>query len=177
MIYDMPNVLRQLHNASGLTQEEAVAMIKRRTGEQMHQTAFSSYMTTDTRQRIPSITTTAAIAAAYDVSIEYLLGWVQDRRPVRVLVEKLRAALLPPEIDDAARRLAEMPAEYRAKYVADINFDYRRWQNERRLLAMAKFVPDGEVERIIDAVRAEAGSVSKDDLASGRVVQTTLEMA
>lgn len=154
MKYELATVLSRLHGASGMSQEDAAAMIRRWTGEAIHQTAFSAYLATSDRHRVPSVLSAGALALAYDVSIEYLLGWVKDRRPVAALLERLRELAFPAPIEDAAKKLAAMPDAYQRKHVAAIESDFDAWQREKRWNLLAQFVPEEERRRILNTVVA-----------------------
>ena len=154
MKYELSTVLARLHGASGMSQEEAAAMIRGRTGETIHQTAFSSYLATSDRHRVPSVLSAAALALAYGVSVEYLLGWVKDRRPIPILLERLQELNFPVPVEGAAKKLASMPEAYQKKHVAAIEADYEACERERRWELLSKFVPEQEWRRILATVSA-----------------------
>lgn len=160
MVYELPAVLSRLHSASGMSQDEAVAMIKRRTGEVIHQTAFSSYLATSDRHRVPSVTTAATLASAYGVSIEYLLGQVKDRRPIPVLLDRLNEMSLPAPIEGAAKKLAGMPAAIQRKYIAAIEAEAEACDRERRWELLSKLVPETEWRRILATVSEQEPAIA-----------------
>jgi hypothetical protein len=175
MKYELPAILHRLHVASGASQEATVAMIRRKTGEGMHQTAFSHYMATDERQRVPSVVTAAAIAAAFNVSIEYLLGEVKDRRPVADLLNRVRELTFPSKVESAAKLLATMPETYQKKYLAAIEADHELLSNERRWRLVEKFLPPTELARIVASVQAD--DPDRDGMPSDRELETLFELA
>ena len=172
MKYELANVLGGLHAASGMSQDEAVRMIQRRSGEQMHQTAFSSYLTNSDRHRVPSLLSAAALAMAYNVSIEYLMGWVKDRRPVATLLERLSELTFSPAVEGAAKRLASLPEAYQRKHIAAIEADCQAWERERRWELLSKFIPESEQRRILAI--ASAGADDGDPVMADTAVRETL---
>lgn len=143
--------LRRLHGQSGQSQQAAVDLIKRKTGEDIHQTTFGSYVRGD---REPPISAVVAIAKTFNISIEWLCGMVEDKRPVAAILARLDELSFPADVEQAARLLAQMPEKQRRVHISAIELDYEErkanaelWQ---RLIRSVRANGDtGDLERML----------------------------
>ena len=129
--------LAEIHSQSCQSQAAAVEMIQRRTRESIAQTSFSGYLR---GEKEPTIEAAAAMAKAFNVSLDYLCGHVDDRRPTAQLLDRLHQLSFSPEIEQAARRLAaEVLEEDRERLIADIDSaraTYIRWKALARIVGL-----------------------------------------
>lgn len=150
---DVSKRLSELHNRSGQSQQAATEMIKRKTGADVHQTTFGSWLRGD---REPLIGAVATMAQAYNVSIEWLCGMIDDKRPVPVILDRLREVTFPADVEAAAKLLSTMPEDQRRLHIAQIEADAAerrrnedRWQRLLRSVEMAGLSID-DFEDVID---------------------------
>lgn len=123
--------LRQIHEETALSQEQAVEMIKRRTGYAIHQTTFSAIMRGANQPTLPVL---LALAKAYRVNLEWLAGLTVERKPVDELLTRITEMALPEDVERAAKLMALLPPEQQRRWGAIIEGEYRE-REERRLNA------------------------------------------
>lgn len=138
----------QLHKRSGWTQQRLSDAIKRRTGTHIPQTTISNYLAGVE----PSLSNAAAIAATYNVSIEYIAGATDDPRPLTVITDRLAQLAMPPEVERAALLVAQMPPEERAEVAAYMVARHGQWRQLSSLIEFARRMDvDGSLmERIAE---------------------------
>ena len=124
-----------LHRRSGLSQAALSEKIRRATGVAIPQTTISGYLTGGIE---PSITNASAIAKTYNVSIEYINGETEERRPIAALEKRLTQLHMPPEIERVALLMARMPKEEQSELVSYITIRYRQWQQLNSLIELAQ---------------------------------------
>ncbi len=137
------NRLRDLHDGTGLSQEQAVEMIKKRTGLTIHQTTFSAMMRGANQPTLPLLT---ALARAYQVNLEWLSGITSERKPVDELSSRIGELSFPEEVERAAKMMAQLPAEQQSRWAAIIEGEYKereerkqnaeRWERLSRLVSL-----------------------------------------
>jgi hypothetical protein len=165
--------LRRLHNQSGQSQQSAVDLIKRKTGEDIHQTTFGSYVRGD---REPPISAVVAIAKTFNTSIEWLCGMVEDNRPVAALLARLEDLSFPPDADRAAYLLAQMPENQRRVHVAAIELDYEeRKANAELWKRLIRSVRSGD--DLADVERSFFDIITPVKQTRERVAETLFEVA
>lgn len=133
----------KLHNDTGLSQDDAVVMIRQKTGETVHQTTYSNWLR---GKKEPTISNLAALAQAYGVSADYLAGLSADPAPAEELSHDLQEAQLPEHVEDAAKKLTYLSDVSRDRIIAEIEERYRseqRWQQIESLVK--KMDTDGSV--------------------------------
>lgn len=124
-----------LHRQSGLSQLALSEKIRRVTGVNIPQTTLSEYLT---GKIVPSLTNASAIANTYNVSIEYLNGETEERRPIAALEKRLSQLAMPPEIERAALLVTRMSKEEQSELVSYITMRYRQWQQLNSLIELAR---------------------------------------
>ena len=136
--------LSRLHKNSDMSQDATVQGIHRVTGTRIIQTTFSNYL----RETEPDISVAASIAKFYNVSLEWLIGEVEDRRPVVQIIDRLNNLSFSKEVEGAAKILMEMPEDERGEIVAMIATRYRQWETMNSLIKIVeKFDSDGSIAR------------------------------
>jgi len=123
--------LRQLHEETELSQEQAVDMVKKRTGYAIHQTTFSAIMRGANQPTLPVL---LALAKAYRVNLEWLTGLTSERKPIDELLSRIAEMALPEDVEHAAKLMALLPPEQQLRWRAIIEGEYRE-REERRLNA------------------------------------------
>lgn len=148
----------KLHNDTGLSQDEAVVMIRQKTGETVHQTTYSNWLR---GKKEPTISNLVALAQAYGVSADYLAGLTADPTPAEELSRGLHDAQLPEHVEDAAKKLTHLSGVSRDRIIAEIEERYRseqRWQQIESLVK--KMDGDGSVAaRLLSKLDDLGGSV------------------
>lgn len=157
--------LLKLHNENGLSQDDAVVMIRQKTGEVIHQTTYSNWLR---GKKEPTISNLAALARAYGVSADYLAGLSDDPTPSEELSHDLQEAQLPEHVEDAAKKLTCLSEVSQDRIIAEIEERYRseqRWQQIESLVK--KMDTDGSVSaRLLSKLDDLGGSLVAQD--SGR---------
>lgn len=123
--------LAKTHKQSGLSQQEAVEIILRRTRVRIPQSTFSTYLRGD---KEPPVSTLAILARGLRVSADYLCGLVKDSRPVD---ELLKLISLPDDVQRVVTHLLELPADQRAALVERVLTERVQAQ---RLKPLAKLI-------------------------------------
>jgi len=136
--------LSQAHRGSDMSQEATVAAIQRVTGAKIPQTTFSGYL----RETEPDTSNMAAIAQFYNVSLEWLAGMTDDRRPYDYILNRLGELSFSRDVESAAKILALMPEDERAEICSMIAARYRQWETMNSLIKIVeKFDSDGSIAR------------------------------
>jgi transcriptional regulator with XRE-family HTH domain len=135
--------LRQLHEETELSQDQAVEMIKKRTGYTIHQTTFSAIMRGANQPTLPVL---LALAKAYRVNLEWLAGTANERTPVDELSLRVAELSLPEEVERAAKLMAQLPPEQQRRWGAIIEGEYKereerkhnaeRWERLSRIVSL-----------------------------------------
>ena len=153
---------RELHDKSGLSQAAAAERIYTVTGVRIPQTTLSGYLSKNEPQ-VPSVTNAAAIAETYNVSIEWLCGMTDDRRPIDALIERLKKLDFSPDVEETANMLAQLPDGYRDEVIGKARSVFDQWQIMHELIETARLMDtDG---RLMDRIRQLSG-VDPDRLKS-----------
>lgn len=121
--------LRELHEETELSQEQAVEMIKKRTGYTIHQTTFSAMMRGANQPTLPVL---LALAKAYRVNLEWLSGLTSERKPVDELSSRISELSFPSEVESAAKMMAQLPPEQQRRWSAIIEGEYKEREERRR---------------------------------------------
>lgn len=121
--------LRELHAETELSQEQAVEMIKSRTGYTIHQTTFSAIMRGANQPTLPVL---IALAKAYRVNLEWLVGLTSERKTTDDLSMKVQDLTLPEGVERAARLMAQLPPEQQRRWEAIIEGEYREREERRQ---------------------------------------------
>lgn len=167
--------LRQLHSQSGQSQQSAVDLIKRKTGEDIHQTTFGSYVRGD---REPPISAVAAIAKAFNISIEWLCGMTDDKRPLSAVLLRLSELTFPADVEDAARILAQMPEKQRRVHIAAIERDHEeRKENAERWKRLVRSLQATSSSSDVDRILLEFAPAANSRIAVEHGPDTLFELA
>lgn len=133
--------LRELHDETELSQEQAVEMIRSRTGYTIHQTTFSAIMRGANQPTLPVLT---ALAKAYRVNLEWLVGITSERKTTDDLSARVRELTFPEGVERAARMMSQLPPEQQRRWEAIIEGEYKereeRKQNAERWERLSKIV-------------------------------------
>lgn len=163
--------LKLLHAESDLSQNDAVAMIERRTGMKIHQTTFSAMMRGENKPTLPIVT---ALAKAYDVSLDWLTGITIERKPATLMAGELDNALaeiksLKSQIaetkksrsttEEISKMLLDLPDAQRERWRAVISAEHQehvaRSENEKQWREISRLVKlldsDGSLRRRIES--------------------------
>lgn len=148
-----------------MSQEATVKAIHRITGVQILQTTFSNYL----RNTEPDISTCTAISQFYNVSLEWLAGLTDDRRPLNQIAARLDELSFDRDVEGAAKLLAQMPEDERGEICAMIAARYRQFETMQNLIKVVElFDRDGSIARRVKELSGIDLSTSKpsDDLVS-----------
>lgn len=157
------NRLRRLHEATGMSQADVVEDLRKKTGIGIHQTAYSFYLR---GEKNPTVKTVAGLCHYFDVSFEYLIGEVDDPRPMRTLIEENKVLHGLHNERDVVEKYLSLPDDKRAEIAARIHSaaieNQRRQQNEQRWKELSQLVAkmdtDGSIRAMIESELGVAGS-------------------
>lgn len=136
--------LSQIHRNSDMSQEGTVKAIERVTGAKIPQTTFSGWV----RDKEPDISSAVALAQFYNVSLEWLAGMTDDRRPLNQIAGRLKELSFGRDVESAAKLLSSMPEDERAEICSMIAARYRQWETMRSLVQVVEmFDRDGAISR------------------------------
>lgn len=135
--------LSELHAETDMSQDEAVAVMGRKTGENIHQTTFSNWLR---GKKEPTLSNLAALSLMYGVSIDYLAGLSRDKTPPDQLSHRIAETALPGPVQCAAKKLTQLSDVSRDRIMAEIEERFRseqRWQQIESLVK--KMDADGSI--------------------------------
>lgn len=121
--------LRKLHEETDLSQEQAVEMIRKRTGHAIHQTTFSAMMRGANQPTLPTL---LALARSYRVNLEWLTGLTNERKPVDELSGRIMELSFPAEVESAAKMMAQLPPEQQRRWSAIIEGEYKEREERQQ---------------------------------------------
>lgn len=111
-----------------MNQEDILTDIEAETGHKIAQSSYSSYLN-DTK--VPSHLTVRALCKYFNVSYEWLVGDVDDRRPAEELIKDLKN-IGDEETQKAAKALATLPTTERTAIIANIHAAVKEHENQIR---------------------------------------------
>lgn len=158
--------LSQIHRNSDMSQESTVKAIERVTGAKIPQTTFSGWV----RDKEPDISSAVVLAQFYNVSLEWLAGMTDDRRPLNQIAGRLKELSFGRDVEAAAKLLSSMPEDERAEICAMIAARYRQFETMQNLIKVVElFDNDGSIARRVKELSGidigkSSGDLVSDDL-------------
>lgn len=124
----------RLHKSGGLSQTGTAEKIYDATGVKIPQTTLSDYL----HRTEPDISIAAAIAKTYNVSLEWLAGMTDDKQPLSSMVRRISEMTMSPDVERAARLIAQMPEIQQNEIVSMVIAKHKQWQATKDLIEVVR---------------------------------------